>query len=188
MRRVPVGSTYDVRRGRWPRWAAAGLVVVFGYSAFITWTGAEVDGPPVMIAGRCLALVDAGWVPANCDQPSAVTPAQAAKIDADRLSPAQIRDVWVAAGGDPAAAEVAVAVAMAESGGRPGAISPPNSDGHSSIDRGLWQINDYWHGADSTTDVARNAAAAVRISGNGTNWKPWSTVVNGRYRQHLGLV
>lgn len=83
----------------------------------------------------------------------------------------QLKALWIQAGGNPAAAAIAAAVALAESGGRPEAF---NGNGGKSQDRGLWQINSV-HGAQSTFDPMGNARAAVAISNNGTNWKPWCT-------------
>lgn len=97
------------------------------------------------------------------------------------LSPAQIANVWVSNGGksDKATVAIAVAVALAESGGDPNNTNH-NTDG--STDRGLWQINSV-HGAQSTYDLNANAKAAVAISGNGSNWGPWTTYTSGRYKQ-----
>jgi hypothetical protein len=81
----------------------------------------------------------------------------------------QLKALWVQAGGNPAASAVAAAVALAESGGRPDAF---NGNGGRSQDRGLWQINSV-HGAQSTFDPLGNARAAIAISNNGSNWKPW---------------
>lgn len=83
----------------------------------------------------------------------------------------QLKDLWNQAGGNPQAADVAAATALAESGGRSDAS---NGNGNGSIDRGLWQINSV-HGAQSTFDPMANARAAIAISNNGTNWKPWCT-------------
>jgi hypothetical protein len=80
---------------------------------------------------------------------------------------AQLEQLWINAGGNPQVAPIAGAVAMAESGGNPNAISPSN-------DYGLWQINSV-HGAQATLDVMANARAAVAISNNGQNWGPWCT-------------
>jgi hypothetical protein len=96
--------------------------------------------------------------------------------------PSQLASLWVSAGGNPASADIAAAVAMAESGGR---SSAENHNTNGSIDRGLWQINSV-HGALSTFDVRGNAKAAVSISGNGRNWSPWVTYQTGAYRQFLG--
>lgn len=83
----------------------------------------------------------------------------------------QIEDLWKQAGGDPVYAVMAAAIAMAESGGNPDATHT-NSNG--TVDRGVWQINSI-HGSQSTTDPLANARAAVSISSNGTNWRPWCT-------------
>jgi hypothetical protein len=93
-----------------------------------------------------------------------------------------IKKRWVKDGGDPGAQDIAGAIAMAESGGDPNAVSPPNRDG--SIDRGLWQINSV-HGALSTLDRDGNTRAAISISSNGRNWRPWTTYVSGAYKRFL---
>ena len=82
--------------------------------------------------------------------------------------------------------EMAVSICLAESGGNNHAKNV-NSDSHRSVDRGLWQINNYWHRevTDSCAyDASCNAKAARKISSGGTNWSPWSTFHNGAYRQH----
>lgn len=94
-----------------------------------------------------------------------------------------LKALWIANGGNPAAAGIAAAVALAESGGNSDAISPPNSNG--TLDRGLWQINSI-HGAKSTTDINANAKAAIAISSNGTNWNPWTVFKSGAYKKYLG--
>jgi len=83
----------------------------------------------------------------------------------------QLRDLWVKAGGRPDQAPLAAAVAMAESGGR-NVRSAPNSNG--TYDVGLWQINSS-HGNLASLDPLANARAAVQMSGNGQNWRPWCT-------------
>lgn len=88
-----------------------------------------------------------------------------------QLSPGQLADLWVKAGGNPKSKYLAAAVAMAESGGYPNAT---NTNTNGTIDRGLWQINSI-HGAQSSLDPMTNARAAVAISGDGANWRPWCT-------------
>jgi hypothetical protein len=85
----------------------------------------------------------------------------------------QIRDYWERNGGGPATVVDAVAVALAESGGRTDAISP-------SGDYGLWQINRIHFGtygidARNWSDPNVNAAAAAGISSSGYNWAAWCT-------------
>jgi hypothetical protein len=93
----------------------------------------------------------------------------------------QLKSLWTQYGGNSAYANIAAAVALAESGGRSTA-SNNNTDG--SQDRGLWQINTV-HGGLSTFDVAANTKAAIQISNNGTNWNPWVTFKTGAYKKYL---
>lgn len=93
----------------------------------------------------------------------------------------QLEGLWIANGGNKAAAPIAAAIAMAESSGDSQA-SNNNTDG--SIDRGLWQINSV-HGSQSTFDVTGNVKAAIAISANGTNWHPWVTFNTGAYKKFL---
>lgn len=93
-----------------------------------------------------------------------------------------MRNLWTRAGGRASAANMAAAIAMAESGGRRHPRDNINADG--SVDRGPWQINSV-HGALSTHDPLGNARAAVRISNNGRNWRPWATFNSGAYRAFL---
>jgi hypothetical protein len=44
----------------------------------------------------------------------------------------------------------------------------------------LWQINGS-HGSLASLNPIANARAAVIISGNGSNWSPWTTYVSGAY-------
>jgi len=92
-----------------------------------------------------------------------------------------LKNLWVSAGGNAASAPMAAAIAMAESGGDPNAT---NHNTNGSTDRGLWQINSV-HGSQSTYNVADNVKAAIAISNNGSSWAPWSTFINGAYRQYL---
>lgn len=105
------------------------------------------------------------------------------------LSPAQIASYAYQAGfHDETALTRAVAVALAESGGNPLAVNV-NSDSQHSRDRGLWQINAYWHPEVSDAaafDPAQAAAATYRISSGGKSWSQWSTWNNGAATAQLG--
>lgn len=104
-----------------------------------------------------------------------------------RLAPSLLVEAARRAGFTGDALRTAVAVAMAESGGNPSARGV-NSDSRRTVDRGLWQINNYWHREvpDSAAyDPYAAAAAAFRISGGGRNWSPWSTYNSGAYRRFL---
>lgn len=86
--------------------------------------------------------------------------------------------LWVAAGGQQSKAIMAAAISMAENRSGDPHARHQNSDG--STDVGLWQINTV-HGAQATEDPMGNARAAVAISKNGTDWRPWTTFKNGAY-------
>ncbi|MEU4806075.1 type VII secretion target [Actinosynnema sp. NPDC023587] len=110
-----------------------------------------------------------------------------------RLSPEQIARHAHDAGFRGEDLTIAVAVALAESGGDPRAHNPrPPDDSY-----GLWQINmlgalgparrrELGLASDRELfDPRENAKAANRISGDGRSWTPWSTYTSGAYREHL---
>jgi LysM repeat protein len=84
-----------------------------------------------------------------------------------------LEQIWEQAGGNAASAFMAAEIAMAESSGNPGAISPTD-------DFGLWQINGS-NGALATLNPFQNAKSAITLSDNGANWGPWSTFHSGAY-------
>lgn len=80
--------------------------------------------------------------------------------------------------------ELAVAIARAESGGVPNAIT--RSARENSI--GLWQINLLaWpkYTAEDMADPKKNALAALAISKGGNDWRAWSAYKNGAYQRYL---
>ena len=106
-------------------------------------------------------------------QPTVLT--SSAKKLSGNLSCSGLEALWKAAGGRKSAAFMAAEIAMAESGGRQYAHSPTN-------DYGYWQINGGHGPAMATYNPIGNAKAAIAISSNGTNWRPWTTYVTGAYR------
>lgn len=103
-----------------------------------------------------------------------------------RLTAPQIAAYAKQAGFSGVNVALAVAVSLAESGGKTDAIGGPNSDG--TYDYGLWQINSVhsdllssgrW---DLPTDNARMAYSVWRASG----WHAWTTYNTGAYVSHLG--
>lgn len=108
---------------------------------------------------------------------------------------AQLSDIAIAgyaasAGFTGPALTMAVAIALAESGGDPGARGlNRNAQGQTtSVDRGLWQINSVYHPEVSDTCAYNPACAAnsaYTISNRGQNWQPWSTFSNGAYKQYM---
>lgn len=95
---------------------------------------------------------------------------------------------------------VAICVALAESKGQPdaeGDISLQNDKWGPSV--GLWQIRtlrepeNYYHPDtlrvyDELFDPAKNAEAAYAISKHGTDFSPWSTFIDNKYREYLNDV
>ncbi|MFD5826096.1 type VII secretion target [Lentzea sp. NPDC060358] len=113
-----------------------------------------------------------------------------------RLSPEQIAQHARAAGFEGQGLTIAVAVALAESGGDPRAHNArPPDDSY-----GLWQINMLGamgperrrqHGLDSNRelfDSRVNAEVANALSQDGKSWTPWSTYTNGAYRKYLDVA
>ncbi len=97
----------------------------------------------------------------------------AAPTSSGSYSCSGLESLWEQAGGSSGDAFMAAEIAMAESGGNPNAVSPTD-------DFGLWQINGS-HGALATLDPLGNARAAVSISGDGSDWGPWTTFTSGAY-------
>jgi hypothetical protein len=113
------------------------------------------------------------------------------------LTVAQVYALARNAGLDPARAVVATAIAMAESGLRTdamGDVGIQTSTWGPSV--GLWQIRSVkaQSGTGSPRDATRltdptfNAQAMMSISGQGSNWRPWSTYTSGAYLKNLATV
>lgn len=107
-----------------------------------------------------------------------------------QLSPTAIASYARAAGFSGQGLIVAVAVALAESGGNPGAYNPEAAAGtpSGSGSRGLWQVYGQAHpqyNNDTLYNPAVNAVAAYSISGGGRNWRPWSTFTSGAYLRFM---
>jgi LysM repeat protein len=105
--------------------------------------------------------------------PAAVSTAATTTNLSGTLNCGGLEALWVEAGGSPAVEVTAASIAMAESGGNQFATGTVG-------ERGYWQINPV-NGSLSTYDPYGNARAAVIMSGNGTNWSPWTTYTSGAY-------
>jgi cell wall-associated NlpC family hydrolase len=111
-----------------------------------------------------------------------------------KLSIAEIYEAARSAGFTPEQATTWTAIALAESGGRTGAL---NTKGEHSM--GLWQINVAADGSRGTkygdlNDPRANARAAYDISRHGTDMRPWTTTHSSNkgtdhdYRTYLSKV
>ena len=102
------------------------------------------------------------------------------------LSSSQLASYAQAAGFTGAGLATIVAIALAESGG-----NPAIRGGQDPRDRGVLQINSYWHPEVSDAcafDPACAFKAAFSISSNGTNFSQWTTFTNGAYKSHLSAA
>lgn len=83
---------------------------------------------------------------------------------------------------------IAVAVALAESGGDPSATHK-NSDKYGSTDLGEWQINNYWHrdllAKYNWSDPAANAQMMWIIKTQRGGWSQWSTFNSGAFFKYM---
>lgn len=85
-------------------------------------------------------------------------------------------------------ATIALAIALAESSGKPGRISGVNANG--SRDWGLWQINDKAHAdllnGPNWADPVQNLRMAFTVwQQAGGKWTPWTTYNTGAYRMYM---
>merc|ERR1712170_184057 len=104
-------------------------------------------------------------------------------IDSSALSMSQIAGHWISAYGK-SNCQTAVAVAMAESRGD---CSAQYVNGPGSIDRGLWQINSYWHPECSDScaySCSCNAGCAVNVW-KSSGWSAWATYNNGLHSKYM---
>jgi hypothetical protein len=100
---------------------------------------------------------------------------------------AGLEQLWKANGGSSATANLAAAIAQAESSGQAGATSA-NPDGGTNV--GLWQLDTKGVGAGYTVDQLKdpntNARITIMATNNGTSWGPWATFHSGAYQKFMG--
>ncbi len=112
-----------------------------------------------------------------------------------QLTASQIRDYAYAAGFRGEDLQIAVAVALAESGGDTRAYNPELASSYSrpgAGSRGLWQIFGAVHpnyNSSAAFDPAVNARGAYEIyKAAGSKFTPWSAYKGGQYKKFLGAV
>jgi LysM repeat protein len=173
--------TYTVHSGD----TLSGIAAKFyGNPARWTWIYAanrsKVHNPNSIYVGEKLTIPGhaptgtASYAPRHAKKPQSTVLTSSARRLSGNLSCSGLEALWKAAGGAPGSAFIAAEIAMAESGGRQYAHSPTN-------DFGYWQINGGHGPAMATYNPVRNAKAAIAISSNGRNWRPWTTYVTGAY-------
>jgi len=107
-----------------------------------------------------------------------------------QLTPQQATQYAQQAGFTGSSLQTIVAIAMCESGLN---TTATNTSGNTppSTDRGIVQINSYWHKEVSDSCAFNPACAfvqAYRISNGGTSFSPWTTYTNGCYKSKLAQV
>jgi LysM repeat protein len=139
---------------------------------------AEITDPGLISLGQVLDIpanlpgsftahrVNSGaprYRPRHAAAPVAVPPPAPAR-QGGIFSYADLEQLWVAEGGNPADEAFAACIAEHESGGNPGAISPTS-------DYGLWQE----HNDPAALAPVVSAKTAVQMSSDGTDWSAWTT-------------
>lgn len=128
-------------------------------------TAYTISGTPTTGTGAGIAGLTSGGL-AGAKAPSGST-----------LSPAAIGALWISAGGNPFKANVAVCIAMHESGGRV-AVTSSNPDGGTNV--GLWQLDTpggkgAGYSISQLQNPLTNARVAIQGSSNGQDWSAWAT-------------
>ena len=176
-----VTSTYTVRSGD-----TLSLISQRFYGTTSKWNWiyqanrSKISNPNSIYVGEKLTIPNHAptatvYSPKHAKKPVTTTLASSSKKLSGNLSCSGLEALWEAAGGSRGEAFMAAEIAMAESGGRQYAHSPTN-------DFGYWQINGGHGPAMATYDPLGNARAAIAISSNGSNWRPWTTYTSGAYR------
>jgi hypothetical protein len=97
-----------------------------------------------------------------------------------------LETLWTSNGGSAGTANIASAIALAESSGQSQATSS-NPDGGTNV--GLWQLDTKGVGAGYTVAQLQAAVTNARVtimgSANGTNWSAWATYASGAYKAYL---
>ena len=184
-------------------------VLLLSFGAYLTWFGVHywrsetawpTDPLKAVLQGKAIPAPDreSGTTAIQSiieTAPSLTTPGGASEVPghspgagatAEVMTKAQIKALWTGNGGSAGTANVAAAVAMAESSGRT-QITSPNPDGGTNV--GLWQLDTKGVGAGHSVaqlqDPATNARITIMGSANGTNWSKWEAYTKGRYKDYL---
>ena len=98
-----------------------------------------------------------------------------------RFSRVELAALWIRACGNPERAQLAAAVALAESGGMPDAVGPDQR-------AGLWQPP-AWGNHHSVVrallNPLANAEVTITLTKDGEDWEAFPGYANGTYRRFL---
>jgi hypothetical protein len=143
--------------------------------------------PAHVAAATVTAQLNQAIATAQAAAPAAAGAAGAGGVPgAGPYTHSQLETIWKLAGGSPAKADIAAAIAQAESAGQP-KVTSSNPDGGTNV--GLWQLDTKGKGTGHTIaqlqNPSTNARVAVAGSSNGNDWSAWQTYAQGTYRQYL---
>jgi len=95
----------------------------------------------------------------------------------------QLETLWINAGGSKVLAPLMAAIALAESGGNPGALNTTDNNG-TQTSVGLWQVSNGTHNypASWTTPQGNAAEAVAKYKSQGLG--AWGTYTSGAYQQY----
>jgi hypothetical protein len=142
----------------------------------------------VGLTGRLGSILGAILTP-DAMQASGNASGNASSSTGATLSARQIAAYAKSVGLSGQALILAVAIALAESGGNPAAHNPGNGTTDIEDSYGLWQINILAHpeySASKLTDPHYNAQAMFTISRGGSDWTSWGSYTSGRYLTYMG--
>lgn len=184
-------------------------VLIIALGAYLTWFGihywrsdtpwptdplkAVLTGKPIPVPDRSTGeaaiksvVANAGSVTETAPNGPVVGHSPGAGATKATMTKDEIKSLWTGNGGAPGKADLAAAIAEAESSGRTW-ITSPNPDGGTNV--GLWQLDTNGVGAghtvDQLSDPATNARITIMGTANGTNWSHWETYTKGTYKQYL---
>lgn len=178
-------------------------VLILGIGAYLTWFGVHywdsdtkwpTDPVKAVLQGKALpapsgqtpATAVAAAVGAGTQGQETAAGGNSGSAGITNGSKSSIESLWTGNGGSSGTANIAAAIALAESSGQAGATSS-NPDGGTNV--GLWQLDTRGVGAgytvDQLKDPATNARVTIMGSANGTNWSAWETFATGAYKKYL---
>lgn len=186
---IPVEMSLELPRERWPEFRPGWAIEVTGMPNF--------DGKYIV---NSMSYDMSRMKPLMLEVGTAVNPVpQGGEGDQSTTERGvgpykHVADAAIAAGWTGENLKIAIAVALAESGGKVRAVGGPNTKGKAagSYDHGLWQINDFYHDFDKNLiyDALYNAKLAYSIwigaGGNTAAWtSQWATFRAGLHKTWL---
>jgi len=158
-------------------------LAIVGAGGILLWSGLRgkkwSDVVRQVIAGKSPATTTTSYqLTSNINTAGGVTNISNVPVPRGPVLPqAAIGTLWIAMGGAPSKARVAMCIAMHESGGRVG-VTSRNPDGGTNV--GLYQLDTpggkgAGYSVAQLQNPATNTRVAIRASANGTDWSAWAT-------------